>query len=65
MRRCVVADSDHGDGCSIGVLERLLELEPTYTIRYSVTPVEVWPSGVLVFELLTVAFGNDSGDSHA
>jgi hypothetical protein len=46
-----------GDGCSIGVLERFLALEPK-VVRRSVT-FEFWPDGVIVFEVLTVALDLD------
>lgn len=47
-----------GDGCSIGVLERFLAIEPVKVVRRSVT-FEVWPDGVIVFEVLTVALDLD------
>ena len=49
-------DTTLGDGCSIGVAERL----PEIVIKsISNTPLSGWPDGMVVFEALGVALSLD------
>lgn len=55
----MVQDVTLGDGCSIGVAERLPDVVVKSTAN---TPLSRWPDGMVVFESLTVAFSLDDED---